>query len=73
MDICVLFYDIFALVGSWSSVSIRNIIYNCFYTCLCDIGNTSIAAGGKVKQPLTINWVVVVLQLAVLSLYAIVV
>ena len=40
------FYDLSALVGRWSSVSIRRIIYKCLNVCPFDY--TAVALSGKV-------------------------
>ena len=45
------FYDLSTLVGCWSSVYIRRIIYNFLNVSLFD--NTAFAVSGKVRYPLT--------------------
>ena len=42
------FYDISTLVGCWSSVSIRRIIYK--FVNVCPFDNTAVAISGKVKR-----------------------
>ena len=42
------FYDLSALVGCWSSVSIRRIIYN--FLNVCPFDNTAVAVSGKVER-----------------------
>ena len=69
------FYDLSALVGCWSSVSIRRIIYK--FLNVCPFDYTAVAVSGKVERSeagLTtpVEWQLL-LQLTVLSRSAIVV
>ena len=48
--VCVIhFYDLSGLVGCWSSVSIRRIIYKILNGCPFDY--TAVAVSGKVRRP----------------------
>ena len=67
------FYDLSALVGCWSSVSIRRIIYN--FLNVCPIDYTAVSVSGKVERSRTdlttaVGWLLL-LQLIVLSRSAI--
>ena len=42
------FYDLSALVGCWSSVYIRRIIYK--FLNVCPFDNTAVAVSGKVMR-----------------------
>ena len=42
------FYDLSALVGCWSSVSIRRIIYK--FLSVCPFDYTAVAVSGKVER-----------------------
>ena len=69
------FYDLSGLVGCWSSVSIRRIIYK--FLNVCPFDYTAVAVSGKVERSLTglttpAGWLLL-LQLTVLSRSAIVV
>ena len=69
------FYDLSALVGCWSSVSIRRIIYK--FLNVCPFDYTAVAVSGKVERSLTglttpVGWLLL-LQLTVLSRSTIVV
>ena len=43
------FYDLSALVGCWSSVSMRRIIYK--FLNVCPFDNMAVAVSGKVGRP----------------------
>ena len=47
--LCTTFYDLFTLVGCWSSVYIRRIIYK--FLNVCPFYNTAFAVSGKVGYP----------------------
>ena len=52
MHVCVLhFYEFSTLVGCWSSVYIRRIIYK--FLNVCPFDNTAFAVSEKVGYPLT--------------------
>ena len=72
--LCNTFYDLSTLVGCWSSVYIRRIIYT--FLNVCPVDYTAFAVSGKVGYPLTglITPVglLLLLQLTVLSRSAIV-
>ena len=62
IHVCVLhFYDLSTLVGCWSSVYIRRIIYK--FLNVCPFDYTAVAVSGKVGYPLTglttpVGWLV---------------
>ena len=52
------FYDLSALVGCWSSVSIRRFIYN--FLNVCPFDYTAVAVSGKVDRFNHTSWVTAV-------------
>ena len=52
MFVCHIFYDLSTLVGCWSSVSIRRIIYKFLNVCAFDY--TAVVVSGKVERSYTV-------------------